>query len=138
MFTLYALLGDGAPPFSHEILSTELSRHFSGVSWHERVSMESRTLPFGGRRVVALSWPSWVVTVAYEEGDWVAEDSAEIDRMLGAAAPAGLSSIRRRIRAVFGDDDDREYTNEAIWMMQFLDEIQGAVVFDPQQNNIVE
>jgi hypothetical protein len=134
VFVLYGLLGDASPPFSDEILSRELSRYFSG---DERVSVSSRALPFGGRRVVVLSWPSWQIRVAYEEGDSVAKDSAEIRRRLGAAAPSGLPGIRKRIRAVFGDDDGREYTNEAIEMMQFLTAIPGAVVFDPQQNDIV-
>jgi hypothetical protein len=134
VFVLYGLLGDASPPFSHEILSRELSRFFSG---DERLSVSSRALPFGGRRVVALSWPSWEIRVAYEEGDSVAEDSAEIHRRLGAAAADGLPGIRRRIRAVFGDDDGREYTNETIEMMEFLTAIPGVVVFDPQQNNIL-
>ncbi len=51
--------------------------------------------------------------------------------------PAGLSRIRRRIRAVFGDDDSRDRTNEAIEMFRFLTAIPGAVVFDPQQNDIM-
>ena len=134
VFVLYGLLGDASPPFSEEILARELSRHFSG---DERVSVSSRALPFGGRRVVVLSWPSWQVRVAYEEGDLVAEDSAEMHRRLGAAAPGDLSGIRRRIRAVFGDDDGRKYTNEAVRMFEFLTAIPGAVVFDPQQNDIV-
>jgi hypothetical protein len=135
VFVLYGLLGDASPPFSDEILSRELTRHFSE---DERLSVSLRALPFGGRQVVVLSWPSWQIRAAYEEGDWVAEDSAEIHRRLGAAAPAGLPGIRKRIRAVFGDDDRREYTNEAIEMFGFMTAIPGAVVFDPQQNNIVE
>ena len=134
MFVLYALLGDASPPFSEAILADELSRYYSR---DERLSVSSQALPFGGRRVVTLNWPSWHITVAYEEGDSVAEDSAEIHRRLGAAAPDGLPGIRKRIRAVFGDDDARDYTNETIEMFQFLTAIPGAVVFDPQQNDIM-
>jgi hypothetical protein len=133
VFVLYGLLGTGSPPFSHEILSRELSRYFTG---DERLSVSSQALPFGGRRVVVLSWSSWQIKVAYEEGDSVADDSAEIYRRLGAAAPGDLPGIRKRIRAVFGDDDGREYTNQAITMIEFLTAIPGAVVFDPQQNDI--
>jgi hypothetical protein len=134
VFTLYGLLGEGAPPFSEEVLARELSQHFSADG---RVTVSLRPLPFGGRREVALSWPSWQVNAYYEEGDRVAEDSAEIQRRLGAAAPAGLSRVRRRIRAVFDDDDSRDHTNEAIEVLQFLTAIPGAVVFDPQHNDIM-
>ncbi len=135
MFVLYGLLGDGSPRFSGDILSQELARHFGG---DERLSFSLRTLPFGGGQSVVLNWPSWQITAAYEEDDRVAEDSAEIHRRLGAAAPAGLPDIRKRIRAVFGDDDRRQYTNETIRMLEFMTAIPGAVVFDPQQNDIVE
>ena len=124
----------GLPSSATEILSRELSRHFSG---DERLSVTSRALPFGGRRAVVLNWPSWQVSLAYEEGGLVAEDSAEITRRLGAAVPCGLSGIRNRIRAVFGDDDGREYTNEAVQVLEFLTAIPGAVVFDPQQKDII-
>ena len=120
MFVLYGLLGSASPPFSDEILLRELSRYFSG---DERLAVSSQALPFGGKRVAVLSWPSWQVKVAYEEGSSVAEDCAEIRRRLG--------------RAVFGDDDGREYTNQAIMMLEFLTAIPGAIVFDPQQNDIV-
>jgi hypothetical protein len=45
--------------------------------------------------------------------------------------------IRKRIRAVFDDDDGGEHTNRAVNMIEFLTAIPGAVVFDPQQNDIV-
>ena len=134
MFVLYGLLGEGAPPFTDEVLLRELGRSFGGDG---RLSVSSRALPFGGRRSVVLSWPSWQVSVTYEEGDLVAEDSAEIYRRLGAAAPRGLPGIRNRIRAVFGDDDGRHYTNEAVQVLQFLTAIPGAVVFDLQHNDII-
>ena len=85
MFVLYGLLGGASPPFSDEILLRELTQFFSG---DERLAVSSRALPFGGKRVVVLSWPSWQVRVAYEEGDSVAEDSAEISRRLGWAGRA--------------------------------------------------
>lgn len=134
MFVIYGLLGAASPPFTEEILASELGRHFSA---DRRVSVSLRPLPFGGRRVAALSWPSWQVNVYYEEGDRVAEDSVEIQRLLGAAAPAGLSAIRRRIRAVFADDDAKDHTNEAIEVSQFLTGIPGVVVFDPQQGDVM-
>jgi len=91
VFALYVLLGGGSPPFSEQVLARELGRHFSTDG---RVTVSLRPLPFGGRRQVALSWPSWRVSAYYEEGGRVAEDSAEIQRRLGAAAPAGTADRR--------------------------------------------
>jgi hypothetical protein len=82
VFVLYGLLGGASPPFSDGILLGELTRFFSG---DERLAVSLRALPFGGKRVVVLSWPSWQVRVAYEEGGSVAEDSAEVSRGLGSA-----------------------------------------------------
>lgn len=134
MFVLYRLLGEGAPPFTDEALLGELVRGFGG---DERLSASLRALPFGGRRAVVLSWPSRQARVACEEGGLAAEDSAGIHRRLGAAAPRGLPGIRRRVRAVLGDDDGRGYTNEAVRVLRFLTAIPGAVVFDPQHNDII-
>lgn len=39
---------------------------------------------------------------------------------------------------VFGNDDEQHYTNQIIYLMDFLREIRGIVVYDPQQNNFVE
>jgi hypothetical protein len=82
VFVLYGLLGGASPPFSDEILLRELTQFFSG---DERLAVSLRALPFGGKRVVVLSWPSWQVRVAYEEGGSVAEDSAEISRAADGA-----------------------------------------------------
>jgi hypothetical protein len=134
VFVLYGLLGGASPPFSDEILLRELTQFFSG---DERLAVSLRALPFGGKRVVVLSWPSWQVRVAYEEGDSVADDSAEISRRLGWTGPGDFPGAGKRIRAVFGDDDGKEYTNQAVRMIEFLTAIPGALVFDPQQNDIV-
>jgi hypothetical protein len=75
--------------------------------------------------------------VSYEQGSHVAENSAEISRILGSVAPPNLASIDRRIRVVFGDDPSREYTNQFIVLMTFLCRIKGAIVFDPQQKDIM-
>ena len=58
--------------------------------------------------------------VAYEEGSRIQDESVQIQEILGDRSPRDLSSIDRRVRVVFGDDDDREYTNQIIDMMQFL------------------
>jgi hypothetical protein len=58
--------------------------------------------------------------------------------LLGEDSPAFTQdTVARRIRVVFGDDDGRDFTSEAIEVTGFLTAIPGAVVFDPQQNDLV-
>jgi hypothetical protein len=75
--------------------------------------------------------------VHYEEGANIAQDSAEISKIVGSAAPQDLANINRRIRVVFSDDDTRAYTNQTIFLMDFLREIPGTVMFDPQQGDLI-
>jgi hypothetical protein len=135
MFALYALLTDEAPAISNETLARDLQQWFKN---HTDFWIKTEKLPFGNRENLILRWPSWGIRVAYEEGEKVESDSVEIQKLLASAAPCDLSRFRRRVRVVFGDDDGREHTNETIHMMDFLQRIPGAVVFDPQQNEIAK
>lgn len=134
-FTLCALLTDDAPVVSNETLARDLQKLFRNES---NFLIKTEKLPFNNRQNLILRWPSWGISVSYEEGETVEKDSAEIQKILGKSAPCDLSHIRRRVRVVFGDDDDREYTNETVAMMNFLYKIRGAVVFDPKRNDIVK
>lgn len=46
--------------------------------------------------------------------------------------PFDISSISRRIRVVFSDGYDLEYTEQMVSMIDFLSKIDGAFVYDPQ------
>lgn len=135
MFSLYALLGEASPTISTESLATELESLFPG---DEELSLQLEQLPFAKQKSVTLRWGTWLARLSYEEGKKVIEDSAEISRILGVAAPPKLASVDKRIRAVFGDDDAHEYTNQMICLMDFLRGIKGAIVFDPQQKDIFQ
>jgi len=134
MFSLYALLGEGAPAVSPESLADELKSLFRNDAGF---SLQYEQLPFAKHKSVTLRWGTWLARLNYEEGKKVVDDSAEISRILGSAAPPKLASIDKRIRAVFGDDEAREYTNQTIDLMEFLRGIKGAIVFDPQQKDIL-
>jgi hypothetical protein len=135
MFSLYALLGEGAPAISTESLAAELGSLFRD---EQGFSLQYEQLPFAKHKSLTLRWGTWLARLSYEEGKKVVEDSAEISRILGPAAPPKLAGIDKRIRAVFGDDDAREYTNQTIHLMDFLHGIKGAIVFDPQQKDIIQ
>ena len=86
----------------------------------EKFSLKFGRFPFAKTDTLALRWGSWLMRVAYEEGSRIQDESVQIQEILGDRSPRDLSSIDRRVRVVFGDDDDREYTNQIIDMMQFL------------------
>jgi hypothetical protein len=134
MFSLYALLREGAPAISTESLAAELKSLFRDDT---EFSLQYEQLPFAKQKSLTLRWGTWLARLSYEEGKKVIDDSAEISRILGPAAPPKLASIDKRIRAVFGDDAAQEYTNQMICLIDFLCGIKGAIVFDPQQKDIV-
>ena len=133
-FTIYALLSDSSLKISNEMLSLEVENKFGrdkGFSW------EFEELPFEAEKTLALRWDGWFVSVAYEEGDDVKNDSREIQKILGDTAPIVVSNIFRRIRVLFSDDVQREHTNEIIRMMEFLSSIKGAVLYDVKKKEVI-
>ena len=128
-------MATASPAISTESLAAELKSLFRD---EEGFSLQYEQLPFAKHKSLTLRWGTWLARLSYEEGKKVVEDSAEISRILGAAAPSKLASIDKRIRAVFGDDDAREYTNQTLHLMDFLRGIKGAIVFDPQQKDIIQ
>ena len=134
-FSLYALLDDDAPRISIDSLGEDLRVFFRN---EEDFSLEFEKLPFSQNMTLALRWSDWLVRMSYEEGDDVKEDAIEIKKR--ATPPAGLDvpQISRRIRVVFGNDDEQRYTNQVIFVIDFLKAIGGVSIFDPQQNDFLE
>ena len=133
-FPLYALLANGASKISNESLATDLRDMFGNDS---DFSLEFEQLPFKKNKSLALRWGRWRVSMAYEEGANVVADSSEIQKIVGSSAPYDLSGIGRRVRAVFANDPQREHTNEIVRVMDLLREIEGAVLFDVKQKELV-
>ena len=134
-FTLYALLSEASPPMTVETLETQLSTFFRNDS---ALRIQRERLPFSRADSLALWWGNWLVRIAYEEGAQVEEESFEISKRVGNAAPFDLSGIYRRVRVVFGADDARETTNEIIYVIDFLKEVPGVAIFDLLQNDFLE
>ena len=133
-FSLLALLTARSPTLSNESLADELRAYFE----HEPdFTLKFERLPFARTNTLALRWGSWLVRIAYEEGSRIQDESAQIQQLLGDRSPCELSCIDRRVRAVFSDDDERVYTNQIVGIMGFLGDIEGSVVFDPQQNDLL-
>lgn len=133
-FSLYALLSEEAPSISNDSLAAEFRHYFRNENGF---SLELEQLPFSKNATLALRWGGWLVRVAYEEGDAVRADSLEIQNRIGSSYNVDVSTVRRRIRVVFGSDDDMRFTNEIIYVIDFLKEINGVLIFDPQKNDFV-
>lgn len=129
-FSIYVLLGEGAPAISNASLASNLKHFFRN---EEGFSIQFEQLPFAKSKTLALQWGAWLVRVSYKEGVGVAQDSVEIAKIIGNTAPHNLSGINKRIRLVFGTTDTLEHTNQTIYVMGFLREIAGAVIYDPSR-----
>ena len=73
MFSLYALLGEGAPAISTESLAAELGSLFRD---EQGFSLQYEQLPFAKHKSLTLRWGTWLARLGYEEGKKVVEDSA--------------------------------------------------------------
>ncbi len=138
LFNMLALLPEDAPDVSIDTLADKVQARFGGDA---AFRLEYEVLPFNTERNLMLRWQGWsarLIRETAEDDEQVADDSAEIARILGAAAPAGIADCTRRIRAVFHDDPDEQYIDEMVEIMALLEGLEGAVVFDPQQNKLMD
>lgn len=134
-FVLCALLSDKSPKISIESLFFELKEFFKNDN---EFSLEFEKIPFKKNKNVLLKWGGWKTRVHYEEGIFVQSDSSEIQKNAGSDIAYDVSKIDKRVRVVFGSDDKKEYTNQIIHIISFLEDIEGVFLFDPQKNNFLK
>jgi hypothetical protein len=137
MFTMLALLTAGAPDVPIETIAEKTQALFGG---DPAFRFEYEVLPFNTQRNLILRWKSWTARLfceTAEDDEEVAEQSARIAKILGKGAPAGIADATRRVRAVFYDDPEEQYIDEMVEITAMLRKLPGALVFDPQKNEIV-
>lgn len=134
MFTLLALLTSESPDISIDGVAEKVQALFGA---NTEFNLEFETLPFKKDRSVILRWRGWAARLFCESGAKVVESTAAIIKTLGKSSPSGLESTTRRIRAVFYDDAEENYIDEMVELMRMLRELPGAVVFDPQKQDIL-
>lgn len=134
MFTMLALLTPGAPEIPIEYLAEKVQALFGG---NKNFRYEYEVLPFKKNRNLMLHWSGWSMRLFCETGETVRADAAEITRILGNKTPPGVAESTRRIRALFEDDPEERYIDEMVEVTAMLKDMEGVVVFDPQQNDIV-
>ena len=137
MFTMLALLTAGAPDVPIETLADRSKALFGG---DPDFGLDYEVLPFNAQRNLILRWKSWTARLFSETADddeEVGEQSARIAKILGKGAPSGIADCTRRVRAVFYDDPEEQYIDEMVEITNMLKQLPGALVFDPQKNDIV-
>lgn len=132
-FSLQAFLTQDAANLSNDILEVRLQEFFS----QEKVIFRRENLPFNRGEVIVITFDGWWIQVSYEQGARIRKAAAEACDLLGDAADSRLGNVDSRIRVVFGDDPDAVFTNEIVYMVDFLRHIPGVVIFDPQKNDIL-
>lgn len=133
-FALYALLTSESPEVTPQSLKATVDHYFRNS---RQFSSRLVPKPFSRDQSLRLEWDRWSVILTPEQGEHVKAESAEIRKRLGSKAPAGLQLLDRRVYAFFADDPDKLYTTQAVDVMQFLKEIEGSIVFDIKQNDIL-
>ncbi len=132
MFTLIGILTNPAVVLSNDIIEDKLR----GIYGRDPGCVIKRErLPFSKTETLALWWGNWLIGVNYDAIE-VEKEIEGIAKVLGPRAPEGLAGANRLIRVVFSDDPEKGHTNDIIFMMEFLDSIDGCVIFDPQKVDI--
>lgn len=132
-FTIYGLLSDDSPEISNECLAEDLQNYLSN---EDNFSLDFETVPFSSGPTLALHWDAWLVRVSYEEGEEVEVDAKEIQTR--SELKLDFSKFKRMIRVIFASDDEKKYTNEVIYILDYLKQIRGILIYDPQQNDFVK
>lgn len=131
-FSLYCLISNQESNLNISLLEDELREYFSRTSEFD-LSYEEH--PFDPtKQNILLTWDTWWIRVFFETGSMVEDDSREISKFAKTEDALAISSINRRVRVLFGNDDKQAYTNHIIWMQEYLESKPDLIVFDPQQN----
>ncbi len=134
-FNLLGLITKDNGNLNIELLREKLLVFFSKDSTFE---IEYEEDPFDTEQQnILLKWPNWWVRVFYEQDEEVIEDSKEI-ASLNDELSETLCTVSSRVRVLFGDDDSKEYTNQILYMMDFLEDIPDVILFDPQKNEFID
>lgn len=133
-FVLYGLVPGSAPEINPTELKSMLDKRFGGSG---RYSSRFVTLPFSTVKSVRIEWDGWAAVLTYKQGLVARDDAQEIEKRLASGASVGLGSFDRLIHVSFADDTLAKHTDEAVEVMRFLELIDGALVFDPQKNKLL-
>lgn len=136
-FNMLGLIIDKETEFTVADLKEKFTTYFSNTV---DFSIEYEEAQFDGdEKNLVLRWGDWWTRVFYETGSYVHDDSIEIaEVMVQKCSIDGLSDVDKRIRVLFFDDNDKKYTNEILYIIEFLEDLPGVIVYDPNRIEFVD
>ncbi|MBP9787465.1 MAG: hypothetical protein KBC72_07850 [Acinetobacter sp.] len=135
-FSLYCLLNENSNQFSLQFLETELTSCFSKTTGFN-VQYEEDPLDSSEKHLL-LSWENWWIRVFYETGQHIIDDSIKIATYAEPSRARDFSNINKRIVVRFADDKSKNYTNHTILMLDYLEDIENIIIFNPHNNTFFE
>ena len=136
MISLFCLMQDSSEALGVQDISERLAAFFSGEKGVD-ISFEENPFDASAKNIL-LAWDGWWARLFYEQGREVLDDSRTIASICGENSSCLVSSIDKRIRVLFPDDDSRIHTNHVIFVIEFLQSIPGLLIFDPQAKEFVD
>ena len=135
-FSLYCLLNENLNQFSLQFLEKELTSCFSKTTGfnvqYEEDSFDSY------EKHLFLSWANWWIRVFYETGQHIIDDSMKIATYAEPSRAKDFFNINKRIVVKFADDKSKNYTNHTILMLDYLEDIENIIIFNPHNNTFFE
>jgi hypothetical protein len=116
----------------------EVEKGLSAIFDHEAAApaptLSHEANPFTGEAYLLYRWADWSISVTADRGVDIEEDVKAVRSVVGGAFPD--AHPRGRIRIVFANDETLEYTNHVLWIMDYLREIPGVVIYDESEKSL--
>lgn len=112
---------------NQEWVFSNISELFSGTS---DLTLSKESDPFDGQECLSLNFDGYWVSVFYDCGKQVTDDFASVRPI--------DTEVSSRIRVVFGPDEDDAFNDVTIIIYDFLLSIDNVLVYDVNQNEVVE
>ena len=134
-FSLYCLMNSELNSLSLNVIEQQLRYWFSKTS---NFHIEYEGDPFDPlEKRLLLSWGKWWIRVFFEVGLNVLEYSKELSKYANTEDLDKLSKADMSIRVLFYEDDEKEFTNESVIMLDYLENFSEVLIFNPDNNSFV-
>lgn len=133
MFAIHAFISSDQDAYPLGSLETALSNLLAGQD-DIGPEVSYSTLPFSNEPRLLYRWPTWNFSVTSDQGEQVASDADFVAQTCGAVFASGRPT--HRIRVVFAQDSSLDFTNHVIWIMDWLKEIPGIVIYDETRKSL--
>lgn len=134
-FSLYCLMSSELNSLSLKVIEQQLKYRFSKTS-NFRIEYEEDPFDPLEKRLL-LSWGKWWIRVFFEIGLNALEYSKDLSKYANAEDLDKLSKADMSIRVLFYDDDEKQFTNEAVIMLDYLESFSEVLMFNPDNNSFM-